>query len=210
MERHVAVVIIGGGGHASDVLSVFEAASVPVAGFQDDGEPDMRRFEGRAVHLGRIGSDCPADGFAWGIGWPLGRRAVLPLLNLEPVSIVHPRATVHPNARIGRGTVIMAGAVVSAGAVIGDHVLIHHNAVIGHDCRAGDFVSVMPGAAVSGDTTLGEGCLIGANATVIQGVAVGAWARLGAGSVATRNVPPGVTAVGAPAAELEKRPAAIG
>jgi sugar O-acyltransferase (sialic acid O-acetyltransferase NeuD family) len=195
----VKVVIIGGSGHASDVLSVLEMAGIECVGFQDDNPPDMRRFKDRAEHIGRIGDPCSATHYAWGLGYPTTRQKLLPRMTLPAATLIHPRATVHPNVRLGEGTVVMAGAILSAGAVVGDHVLIHHNAVIGHDCQIGDFVSVMPGAAVSGDTVLEEACLIGCNAAVIQGLIVGARSRLGAGSVATRDIPPDVTAIGSPA-----------
>lgn len=199
------IVVVGGGGHASDVLGVVEALGHTVVGFQDDRQPELRRFEGRARHIGPIGDPCDATEFAWGLGWPGARRAVLPRLRLAAATLIHPSATVHPNVRIGEGVVIMAGAIVSAGAVIGDHVLIHHNAIIGHDCEVGRFTSVMPGAAVSGDVSLGEGCLIGANATVIQGLMIGARAVLGAGAVATRDLPADMTAVGKAAKPLPPR-----
>lgn len=203
------ILIIGGGGHASDVLGVIEALNLEAAGLYDLHPIDPRRFEGRGVSQidGRGGDQTDkksvrpyATHFVLGIGWPAGRRrAVGDGGDLIAATLIHPRATVHPNARIGAGTVIMPGAIVSAGAVIGDHALIHHNAVIGHDAQVGDFVSVMPGASVSGDTVLGPGCLVGANATVIQGLTVGADAKVGAGAVVTRDVAPGTTVVGCPA-----------
>lgn len=194
----MAILIVGGGGHASDVLSVIEALNLEAAGLYDLHPIDPRRFEGRGVS--QIDGRGEATHFVLGIGWPAGRRrAVGDGGELIAATLIHPRATVHPSARIGAGTVIMPGAIVSAGAVIREHALIHHNAVIGHDAQVGDFVSVMPGASVSGDTVLGPGCLIGANATVIQGLTVGADAKVGAGAVVTRDVPPGTTVVGCPA-----------
>lgn len=200
-NQPMKLVLIGGGGHASDVLSAFEAAygpDHPVIGVLDDGEPDPRRFAGRGVaKIGSISEPGAATHFVLCVGWPWTKQLLAPrLAGLEPASVVHPKAVVHPNVKIGKGTVVMAGAIVSAGAVLGDHVLIHHNAVIGHDCVVGDFVSVMPGACVSGDTTLHDGCLIGCSAAVKEGVTVGENAKVGIGSVVLKHVPPGVTVRG--------------
>ncbi len=48
-------------------------------------------------------------------------------------------------------------------------------------------------------TVVERGASIGANATLICGVRIGAGALVGAGSVVTRDVPPGMLVVGNPA-----------
>lgn len=193
-----SIVIIGGGGHASDLLGVIEALGAKCAGLIDIHPIDPKRFVGRGVR--QIKKPRKATHYILGIGWPSGRRKALrDAGRLSPVTLIHPTASVHPNARLGQGVAVMAGAVVSAGVVIGDHALIHHNAIIGHDAEIGAFVSVMPGASVCGDTFVEDGALIGSNATVIQGRRVGADATVGAGAVVTRDVPAGVTVMGSPA-----------
>ena len=44
-----------------------------------------------------------------------------------------------------------------------------------------------------------DGAAIGANATVLPGVRIGAGALVAAGAIVTRDVPPGMLAIGAPA-----------
>ena len=46
---------------------------------------------------------------------------------------------------------------------------------------------------------------MGGGATVIQGIEIGEWTVLGAGSVVNRDVPPNVTAVGMPAKPIKER-----
>jgi acetyltransferase-like isoleucine patch superfamily enzyme len=46
---------------------------------------------------------------------------------------------------------------------------------------------------------LRKGAKIGANATLLPGVEIGAGSLVGAGSVVTRDVPPGVIVAGVPA-----------
>jgi hypothetical protein len=45
---------------------------------------------------------------------------------------------------------------------------------------------------------LGDGVYVGCNATILPEVTVGAWATIGAGSVAMRDVPAGATLMGVP------------
>jgi acetyltransferase-like isoleucine patch superfamily enzyme len=47
--------------------------------------------------------------------------------------------------------------------------------------------------------TIRRGAVIGINATILPGLEIGAGARVGAGSVVTRDVPPGVLVYGSPA-----------
>ncbi len=55
-------------------------------------------------------------------------------------------------------------------------------------------------------TIVERGASIGANATIICGVRIGAGALVGAGSVVTRDVPPGMLALGNPARIVGPRP----
>ena len=203
--------LVGGGGHASDILAAYEAIARetgephPVIGIIDDAEVDMRRFIHRGVRqIGAI-SDldrCGATHFILALGWPMAREAVAKRLTntrLRVDTVIHPRAFVPPGVTVGDGAVVLANCVVSELAQIGCHAYLSHGTLIGHDTVIGDFASVMPGASISGDCSIGEGCLIGANATIIEGVRVGPRSTLGAGAVLTKNTPGGIVALGTPA-----------
>jgi sugar O-acyltransferase (sialic acid O-acetyltransferase NeuD family) len=206
------IVLLGGGGHASDVLGALEAlaaaavtSSFEVVGFMADGEVNLSRFENRNIrHLGpltELGA-VKATHFVSCVGYPAGRKKLALLAHgqgLEPFTVVHPRAWMPPSARLGAGCVLLAGSTLSPQCRIGAHVHVGQGAVVGHDCRIGDFSSVMPAACISGDTSIGTECVIGANSTVIEGLSVGDRAVVGAGAVVTKNVPPSATAIGVPA-----------
>lgn len=206
------VVLIGGGGHASDILGVFEdiwkldsASVLSVAGIVADEDVDDRRFRHRGVkQIGSINaiSSVDASHYIVAIGWPQARQSVFERVRncgMEPATIVHPKASIPVSVPVGDGTVILAGVCVSPMASIGRHVYLSHGSLIGHDCVIGDYVSVMPGASISGDTLLGSAALVGANATILEKRRIGDGAVVGAGSVVVRDVPAGVTAVGVPA-----------
>jgi acetyltransferase EpsM len=74
-------------------------------------------------------------------------------------------------------------------------------ASVGHDSKIGDFSSVMPLAAISGNVNVGESCLIGAQSAILQGTTVGKGCVVGMGAVVVHNVPDGATVMGNPAVE---------
>jgi sugar O-acyltransferase (sialic acid O-acetyltransferase NeuD family) len=141
-------------------------------------------------------------GFVVGIGAGAVRRrldAILTNGGRASLVLIHPMATVGGDCRIGEGCILAAGARVTTNITLGRHTQLHVNSTIGHDSVLDDFVSVYPGATVSGNVHLGDEVTIGTGANVLPGVSVGAGAFVGAGAVVVTDVEPGVTVVGAPA-----------
>lgn len=97
---------------------------------------------------------------------------------------------IHPGATLGRRLFIDHGAAVVIGetAEIGDDVLLYHQVTLGG-------TSLERGKR---HPTLQDGVVVGAGAAILGPVIVGAGARIGAGSVVLRDVPPGATVVGIP------------
>lgn len=190
--------------HTGDPLAV-------VGYLDDNGEGTAHRFAGRGVRcLGGVNDIAGVDAthYLAAVGWPGTRRAIVEQVeracSLAAATVIHPDARSGAGVSIGEGTVVLGGVRISPLASVGRHAYVSHGVLLGHDCVVEDFVSVMPGAAVSGDTRLGTGCTIGTNAAVIEGVTIGAGATVGAGAVAVRDVPDGVTVVGVPAKELRR------
>ena len=98
---------------------------------------------------------------------------------------------IHPGARIGRRVFIDhgMGIVVGETATVGDECLLYKGVVLGgtsleHTVR---------------HPQVGNGVVIGSNACILGAIHVGDHARVGAGSVVVRDVPPATTVVGVPA-----------
>jgi serine O-acetyltransferase len=98
---------------------------------------------------------------------------------------------IHPAARFGQGVMIdhATGVVVGETAVVGDDVSLLQGVTLGGTGKD------------SGDRhpKVRAGVLIGAGAKILGNIEIGEGARIGAGSVVLRDVPPGRTAVGVPA-----------
>ena len=112
---------------------------------------------------------------------------------------------------IGNRVAIGTAAVIEGDCTIGDDVRLQSLVYIPTGARIGDRVFVGPNAVLTNDRyppgpreglrgpVIGDDAVIGANATVLPGVVVGEGAFVAAGAVVTKDVPPGMLAVGTPA-----------
>ena len=100
------------------------------------------------------------------------------------------QVSIHPAAGIGSSVYLdhATGIVIGADVVIGDEVTILQNVSIG---RGSELPTHSP--------RIGRGVYIGAGATILGDIRIGDFAKIGAGTVVTHDVPGGCTAVGDPA-----------
>jgi serine O-acetyltransferase len=106
----------------------------------------------------------------------------------------------------------MTGVEIHPGAELGRRVVIDHGmgVVIGETAEVGDDVHMYHGVTLGGNSpeptkrhpTLGDGVVVGANATLLGDIEVGDEARVGAGSVLTKDVAAGETWAGVPAVRV--------
>lgn len=145
------------------------------------------------------------DALAIGIGNPqarvrLGRELAEEFPPSYWPSMVHPSAIVADGRDgLGHGVQICANAIISVNVKIAPHCLVNPGSAIGHESSLGRGTTVNWGVHIGGGVALGEGVLVGTGAQVLQYLSVGDRARVGAGAVVTRDVPPDETVVGVPA-----------
>ena len=97
---------------------------------------------------------------------------------------------IHPAARIGEGVFIDhgEGVVIGETAVVGNNVVIYQGVTLGGTGK--DKGKRHP--------TIEDGVMISAGAKVLGGFTVGKNAKIGAGSIVLKEVPPNATVVGVP------------
>lgn len=121
-------------------------------------------------------------------------------LYLQGVPVI-PRLLSH----LGR---FLTGIEIHPGAIIGRRCFIDHGmgTVIGETAKIGDDVLLYQGVTLGGTgkergkrhPTLGNSVVVGVGAQVLGAIAIGDGARVGAGAVVLKDVPPYCTVVGVP------------
>ncbi|WP_416141357.1 NeuD/PglB/VioB family sugar acetyltransferase [Lysinibacillus capsici] len=129
--------------------------------------------------------------------------------NLKYVNLIHPSVTFGNKQRESlmnkKGNIFCAGSRVTNNIDFGDFGLFNLNITIGHDCLIEDFVTISPGANISGNVYIKKGSYIGTGSTILQGkslnekLAIGKYATVGAGAVVVKDVPPHTIVKGIPA-----------
>lgn len=104
-------------------------------------------------------------------------------------------AIIGNDVRIGCGCFIPPGVIIEDGCFIAPKV-----------CFTND--KYPPSTRINGElkpltTIVQEGAVIGANCTILPGIIIGKGAKIGAGSVVTKNIPDGEIWCGNPARKLE-------
>ena len=209
------VVIIGAGGHGSELHSYFvdlNAHREPckLAGFIDDQRPVgpwlssevlgglttlkslALREQGPTHYITAFGNNAVRHRFVRAIE-ALGADAP------QPWTLRHPSAQLGFDVVVGGGTLLAPNVILTTRVRVGAHCILNVRASISHDCDIGDFVNINPAATLCGNVSVGDGSFIGAGAVVKEKVVIGRGVVVGAGSTVVRDLPDGVTVVGTPA-----------
>jgi serine O-acetyltransferase len=124
--------------------------------------------------------------------WLAGRKDFALYLQSRSSQVF--QVDINPLCRIGKGLFLdhATGFIAGETAVIGDNCSILQGVTLGGTGKADE----------DRHPKIGNGVLIGAGAKVLGNIKIGDCARIGAGSVVVRDVPPRVTVVGVPAREV--------
>jgi sugar O-acyltransferase (sialic acid O-acetyltransferase NeuD family) len=122
-------------------------------------------------------------------------------------AIYRVQGAISPRIIVGTGSFIGYPAYIGAYVEIGQYVNIMPMAIVGHDVSIGDYVTICAGANIAGHVVIEDDVFVGAGAVIVNGSAerklrVGAGAKIAAGAVVTKSVPPGAVLAGNPARRL--------
>jgi sugar O-acyltransferase (sialic acid O-acetyltransferase NeuD family) len=207
MSQEVAV--YGCGGFGRGIAWLAQMCGAQVVCFIDDDESMQGRLINAipAVTLTEARRKFPDARVAVAVNEPRTREMLTSRAEsagFDLATLVHPRVELSPWVRLGQGSIVREGCCFSVNVELGRHVLLNMDCTVGHDVVVGDFVSLAPGAHVSGFVHLGRRAYVGTGAVVLQGwqgapLVIGEDAVIGAGACVTKSVAPGETVVGVPA-----------
>jgi len=163
-------------------------------------------------------------GVGWGRGWALyglpiiqrhrdGRILIGDRLNLRSTYASNPLAPAHPVVLTAReaGAVLTIGddfGMTGGSIVCALRVTIGARVTVGANCviTDTDFHPLDPALryqrpddGATAPVTIADDVFVGMHCLILKGVTIGRGSVIGAGSVVTRDVPPGVVAAGNPA-----------
>jgi len=191
--------IIGAGGFAHEVAIWAQNSNVALL-LNKPGFYAMKEFSNNiAKPIEELTED---DQCVIAVGSPLIKRRLEGLADCNYISMIHKTAIWQQYSTKVEGLIMCPYSIITNNVTIGSHVTLNLHASVGHDSYIGDYVTLHPGARVSGNCTISTGCLIGSNAVIKEGTYIAPWTIIGAGAVVTRDIKePGIY-VGVPAMRI--------
>lgn len=198
MSRRPAILLIGGGGHASVIADILlEQNRIIEAVISPEDIADRDVFEG-LLHLkddNDVLNYSPSSvKLVNGIG-------MTPRSNLRQKvneyflskryqfeSVIAKNASVSRYAKLGTAVQVFPNAVIQAGARIANHTIINTAAVVEHNCSIGEYNHIAPGSVLCGQVASGRDVYVGANSTVIQNIRLQNHVIVGAGAIVTKDM----------------------
>lgn len=207
------LIIVGAGGWGREVSWLAKSCigygtEFDIKGFLDDRTDALDGLGNYPPILGSVQTykQQADDVFTIALGSPSAKRKYAETMmdkGAEFINLIHKEAAIHPSAVIGKGCIFDIRSIVSVNCTIGDFVTLQRDTNIGHDSVIGNYCMLNSFSCLGGHAQIGECTEIGTHAVVLPDVQVGKDSKVGAGSVAIRNVKDDTTVFGVPAMKVE-------
>lgn len=206
------LVIIGAHGfgremYSSAMESIGYGTEFDIKGYLDGRKELLDGYEGYPPIIGSVETYEPDkdDVFVCALGdvrYKVKYAKMILEKGGEFITLIHKSAYISKNVKIGKGCLILADTRIQCDATIGNYVTIQPKAVIGHDAVVEDWCMINALADCGGFSHMEEGATLHTCSFLLPNKRIGAYAVVGACSLAARNVKPGTVVLGVPAKEL--------
>lgn len=205
------LIIIGGGGFSREVIWLAKECNKEwqIEGILDDNASLRGQKFCEIPVIGAVEDHLKFHDayFIVAVGTPRTRKAIIARIEsknkVKFATLIHPSVQMSDYVEVGEGCIIAAGCILTTQISLGKHTIVNLACTVGHDVSIGDYCTLAPQVAISGNVVLGDGVEIGTGGVLIQGLSVGSGAFIGAGSVASKDIPDNTFAVGLPARHLK-------
>jgi sugar O-acyltransferase (sialic acid O-acetyltransferase NeuD family) len=119
-------------------------------------------------------------------------------------TLIHPSVIVDSSASIDDGCIIHPNVVIGHGVHIGKFVIIAVGSTLGPHVAVSDYAMITSHVLMLSNSKVGFSTFVGSMTCVVEGQSIGSYARVGIGSVVSKNIPPDVLAIGNPIRFLGK------
>lgn len=204
------IVVVGGGGFAKEVIWLAQDCGYDVVGVLDDDTSMHGKTVLNVPVLGSVNEWLSIENcfFIVAIGSPRTRKLVVDKMFSVGMpkfaTLIHPTVIMSNTVKINEGCIICAGMIFTVEIHVGSHTIFNLNGTVGHECQIGNFVTVAPMAAISGNVTLHDFVEVGTGASLRQGVTLNRGSMLGMGAVLTKDISDFVIFAGNPAKPLKE------
>ncbi|MFC1560950.1 acetyltransferase [Candidatus Latescibacterota bacterium] len=197
--------IIGGGGHAKEVIEVAETKNYEIIGiFAQESKIKKYPLLGYLDELKHLKSEIDCVHVA--IGYVnqadmVNRKKLISLLEDEEfffATIISSNAYISESAKIGKGVYISHFSLISSDVIIGDNTILNYSSIIAHDTIIGKNSMISPKSFLGGNSEIKNNVLIGTGALIMQGCTIGNNCFIGMGSVVREDVNDNCIAFGNP------------
>ena len=210
------IYIIGTGGFASEVTEyILDNGEYRIKGYFDINEMDHKKYRYQAPFLTNeknFNFDSN-DNVVIAIADNAIRNKIYLDLKEKGVNfpnILHKSAFISKFSKIDEGSIICPFVTITSNSNIGKNFQANIYSYVAHDCVIGDNVTFAPSVKCNGNVVIEDNVYVGTGAIIFQGkpnkpIIIGRTSIIGAGSVVTKSVPPGMKIFGNPATELTKK-----
>lgn len=198
MKKSDIFVLIGSGGHASSVASIWDKLGKNIDLIcSNENFSDVQKFF-NAKHINEESlNDMDVNRVLLinGIGLmpnnstriDIFKRYIKKKFNF--ITLISPTANVAKTSEIDRGASIHDNVLINTFSKIGENTIINSGCIIEHHVDISCHCHIAPGAILCGNVKVKDGTFIGAGSVIAESVSIGKNCIVGAGSVLMKDIP---------------------